>query len=159
MVDWQTIFMSIISSSAAVALITGAKEIILDRMKRKDTEEDYERADEKEDNETRKKIKELAGDVANLQKTAEGLKTTVDNLLSSERTLLKDKIKYLVFKYIEIGEITIDEKQAIQHMWKIYHYDFKGNGDLDEVMPLLDTIPIKVPSGLVTKAFNTKGGA
>lgn len=140
----------ILSSSLAVALVTAVKELILWRLNRKAKLKDEAVAIEREENTTEKQILEHIAQqntsIKLLSESQDKFQSTLESFLKSEKTLLRDKIRYLVFKYIEYGEITLDEKNAIKHMWHIYHFEWGGNGDLDDVMQMLEDVPVKIPA-------------
>lgn len=144
----------LLSGTAAAAVVVSIKEIVLwllnRKAKKQDDEEAREREEEREDKQTADDIIEIMNMLKAQQETTQSLISTVDKMqkvlniyIEDYKLILKDKIKYLVCKYLELGEITLEEKQAIQHMWHVYHYDFGGNGDLDGYMSLLENIPLK----------------
>ena len=133
----------ILSSTLAATLITSIKELIIWALNRKAKKNDDNKEEKNELEEFRDLLKEQQEFLTKMTNTVSGLQKKLDIYLNDYKIILKDKIKYLVYKYLEIGEISIEEKQAIQHMWSTYHYDLEGNGDLDEIMEVLDKIPIK----------------
>lgn len=139
--DGQTILLCLLSSAFAAAVVSSIKEIIIWKLNRK--------AKIADDNQKKKEEEILAllkkhGDcIEKLEKSIASQEKRLNVYLNDYKLILKDKIKYLVFKYVEAGEISFDEKQAINHMWTTYHYDLEGNGDLDDVMQLLETVPFK----------------
>lgn len=136
-----------LSSSLAATIVASIKELILWTLNRK-----AKLADDATENEQTQigEAEKLDKILTKHQQAIDKLTTSVDNLdkklnviAESYKIILKDKIHYLVFKYIEYGEITLSEKHAIQHMWNMYHFELGGNGDLDDEMQLLDEIPVK----------------
>lgn len=132
----------ILSSTVAAAVVTSIKELVIWFLNRKAKLADDSAANQSENLETI-----LTG----LVDSVKALETKLNLSLENDKIILKDKIKYLILKYVDIGEITLDEKQAIQHMWHIYHYDLKGNGDLNDFMEMLEDITI-------VKSHNINGG-
>ena len=57
----------------------------------------------------------------------------VDALVEANKVLMIDKVKSLGKKYIEEGEIHLEDKENIQDMYKAYK-KLGGNGHLDTVM-------------------------
>lgn len=136
----ETIIVCILSSTVAATIVTSIKELILWRLNRKA---------KIEDNSQENQNAELKQILSDHQESLEKLVTSIEDLekklslsLENDKIILKDKIKYLILKYADVGEITLDEKQAINHMWHIYHFDLKGNGDLDDLMEMLESIKI-----------------
>jgi len=139
--DTDLLITCMLSSTLAATVITSIKELVLWILNRRAKVDD----DNKEGKET-----EIIDILREHQKCIETLSNTITDMqkqialsVENDKIILKDKIRYLVLKYSEYEEITLDEKQAIQHMWHIYHYGLKGNGDLDDYMEMLDEIPVK----------------
>lgn len=133
----------ILSSAVGVAIVTTIKELLIwvlnRRAKKADDKDDYESKLE----EFKEVIETQQKSINTMIETINALQSKLDLYLDDYKLILKDKIRYLVDKYLEYGEITLEQKQAIIHMWNVYHYDLKGNGDLDDWMSLLESIPIK----------------
>lgn len=138
--ELETIIVCILSSTVAATVVTAIKELILWRLNRKAKIEDDNQ------NDKHAELKKILGNhqicLEKVVKSVEDLEKKLSLSLENDKIILKDKIKYLVLKYVDVGEITLDEKQAINHMWSIYHYDLKGNGDLDDFMGMLEEIKI-----------------
>lgn len=137
-----TIVTCILSSTVAAAVVTSIKEIVLWRLNRKAKLADDASEANDQNTELKKILDEHQKILESLASSVGALEKKLNLSLENDKIILKDKIKYLVLKYVEIGEITLDEKQAIQHMWNIYHYDLGGNGDLDDFMDMLENIPL-----------------
>ena len=60
----------------------------------------------------------------------------MDVALLADRTILYIRIKHLAKSYIARGYITVEEKEDLIMMHKVYHDEDKldGNGFLDEIM-------------------------
>lgn len=136
----ETVMICLLSSTLAATVVTSLKELVLWILNRKAKVAD----DNKEDKEAELKelLEEYRKSLRSINKTISDLETKLSLSLENDKIILKDKIKYLILKYAEFGEITLDEKQAINHMWHIYHYDLKGNGDLDDFMSMLEEIKV-----------------
>ena len=136
------ILICILSSAAAAAAITSAKEIIIWVLNRKAKVKD----EDKEENDTVQQLKTVLDEhqecLSGILETMKAIQENMSLMKESDKTILKDKIIYLIKKYLEYGEITFEEKLSIQHMWHKYHFDLEGNGDLDEWMELLETIKV-----------------
>ena len=138
--DLQTIIVCILSSTLAATIVTSIKELILWRLNRKAKIEDN--SQESQNAELKKILSDHQESLEKIVNSIVDLEKKLSLSLENDKIILKDKIKYLVMKYVEVGEITLDEKQAINHMWSIYHYDLKGNGDLDDFMGMLEEVKI-----------------
>lgn len=138
--DLQTIIVCILSSTLAATIVTSIKELILWRLNRKAKIEDN--SQESQNSELKKILSDHQESLEKIVNSIVDLEKKLSLSLENDKIILKDKIKYLVLKYVDFGEITLDEKQAINHMWSIYHYDLKGNGDLDDFMGMLEEIKI-----------------
>lgn len=136
----EVIITCILSSTLAATIVTSIKELVLWKLNRKakvedDTNEDQHLELKEILSEHQESLEKVVDSVSELEKK---LSLSLEN----DKIILRDKIKYLVLKYVDIGEITLGEKQAIHHMWNIYHYDLGGNGDLDDFMEMLEGIPV-----------------
>lgn len=136
-----------LSSSLAATIVASIKELIIWTLNRKAKLADDATESEQQQDEREEKLDDI---LDKHQKAIDKLTKAVDNLdkklsviAESYKIILKDKIHYLVFKYLEYGEITLSEKHAIQHMWNMYHFELGGNGDLDDEMQLLEEIQVK----------------
>lgn len=138
--ELENIIVCILSSTLAATVVTSIKELILWRLNRKAKIED--KSQKSQNSELKKILSDHQESLEKLVNSISDLEKKLSLSLENDKIILKDKIKYLVLKYVEVGEITLDEKQAINHMWSIYHYDLKGNGDLDDFMGMLEEIKI-----------------
>ena len=138
--ELETIIVCILSSTVAATIVTAIKELILWRLNRKAKIEDN--SQESQHAELKQILSDHQESLEKLVKSIEDLEKKLSLSLENDKIILKDKIKYLILKYADVGEITLDEKQAINHMWHIYHFDLKGNGDLDDLMEMLESIKI-----------------
>ena len=136
----ETIIVCILSSTVAATIVTSIKELILWRLNRKAKIEDN--SQESQNSELKQILSDHQESLEKLVKSIEDLEKKLSLSLENDKIILKDKIKYLILKYADVGEITLDEKQAINHMWHIYHFDLHGNGDLDDLMEMLESIKI-----------------
>ena len=138
--ELETIIVCILSSTVAATIVTSIKELVLWRLNRKAKIEDN--SQESQNSELKQILSDHQESLEKLVKSIEDLEKKLSLSLENDKIILKDKIKYLILKYADVGEITLDEKQAINHMWHIYHFDLHGNGDLDDLMEMLESIKI-----------------
>lgn len=140
----QVVLTCILSSSVAVALVTAIKELVIWKLNRKAKIDD--RKVEEEDTLTnlstqidthQKSIDELVSILNNLE-------TKMDVSSNGMRVILKDRIKYIALGYIHREKISLEDKKNLKEMWQIYHFDLKGNGDLDDIMSLVEELPLDI---------------
>ena len=138
--ELENIIVCILSSTLAATVVTSIKELILWRLNRKAKIED--KSQKSQNSELKKILSDHQGSLEKLVKSISDLEKKISLSVENEKIILRDKIKYLILKYSEVGEITLDEKQAINHMWHFYHFDLNGNGDLDDFMEMLEEITV-----------------
>lgn len=145
----------VLSSTLAATVIASIKELILWRLNRKAKKADEKELKEDKLTDQQDDIKEIKNTIKELKDDIKNMQDQISATVKHDKIILRDKIKYLISKYIEYGEITLDEKQAIQHMWHIYHYELGGNGDLDDWMDMLDEIQVKNGISVVHYSHHT----
>lgn len=57
----------------------------------------------------------------------------VNALVTAQKVLMIDRVKHLGKSYIKAGEISLDDKETLQEMYKAYKA-LGGNGHLDATM-------------------------
>lgn len=77
----------------------------------------------------------------------DAIEQTLDALKEAQRSSMEERIRSLVNKYHQRGEITIAELANLKDMHKRY-VGVGGNGNLDTEMDVLDLIPVKGGSTL-----------
>lgn len=140
--DFETIILCLLSSTVAATVVASIKELILWKLNRKAKLEDDNDTQEDTNAELKRILQEHQDCLGNLVKSIENIERKLSLSLENDKIILRDKIKYLVLKYVDYGEITLDEKQAINHMWHIYHFDLHGNGDLDDFMEMIEAVKV-----------------
>lgn len=65
----------------------------------------------------------------------------MDALIDAQKVLMIDRVKYLGKYYIKHGEITIDDKETLNDMYKAYKA-LGGNGHLDATMQEVDRLRV-----------------
>lgn len=140
--DMTLIVTCVLSSSLAVAIVNGIKELWLWYLNRKAKVDDDAKKDKKDN------IQGQLDDHQDcLQQILASIKTIEDKLnisFTSDRVILKDRIKYIAQHYIKQGYITFEDRKALHEMWHIYHFDLEGNGDLDDVMEMIDELELRL---------------
>ena len=65
----------------------------------------------------------------------------LDALVSAQKVLMIDRVRFLGQKYVAAGGITLDDKENIQEMHRAYKA-LGGNGHLTTVMDEVERLPI-----------------
>lgn len=147
----DVIMTCILSSTLVATLITAIKEVILWVLSRRAKVADDEREDSKED--YKSELSNLSKSIQTqnekydelLEKLSEHitlLETSLNKLTISNKLLLKDRIEYIALSYIEKGKISYSARKNLHDLWDVYHYEFGGNGDLDDIMSRIDHLPL-----------------
>ncbi len=64
-------------------------------------------------------------------------------LKSGLKWVLYDRIRYLGQAYIAAKKIDFDDRRILNEMHKSYHNGLGGNGDLDNLMKEVNSLPLK----------------
>ena len=115
--------MGILCGVTGAAIVSGVFGLIKWKLDRKAVKED--RAAKQNENLCAARGEEL-----------KQLRDKLDVSLLADRTILYDRIKHLAKSYIARGYITVEEKEDLIMMHKVYHDPDKldGNGFLDDLM-------------------------
>ncbi len=57
--------------------------------------------------------------------------------------VLYDRIRFLGQHYINAGQVDFDDRRILNEMHSCYHNGLGGNGDLDNLMRDVNTLPLK----------------
>lgn len=129
---WQYI----LGGSIGLSLVEGIKAGVAYVVKRRDEKKD--RAEEKED-----KAAEEEARISKLEEAFEEMQTSQQTLLECQRYVLYDRLQYLSRKYLEQGDILIEDKTNFYNLHHAYE-NAGGNGDFDEViLPAIDKLPLR----------------
>jgi len=63
-------------------------------------------------------------------------------LKAGMKWLMYDRIRFLGLHYIESGTVDFDDRRILREMHHVYHFGLEGNGDLDNIMQLVDKLPL-----------------
>ena len=124
------LFLTIIVSSTAAAIVTGIFGLVKWSLDRKAVKED--RMDEREEKNVEKKDAEL-----------EEIYQSLTNLTVAVRTQMYGQIKRDGKSYLERGYITAEELEDLISAHQVYHNVLKGNGFLDSLMEKVKQHPVK----------------
>ena len=124
------LFLTIIVSSTAAAIVTGIFGLVKWSLDRKAVKED--RMDEREEKNVEKKDAEL-----------EEIYQSLTNLTVAVRTQMYGQIKRDGKSYLERGYITAEELEDLISAHQVYHNVLKGNGFLDSLMGKVKQLPVK----------------
>lgn len=65
----------------------------------------------------------------------------IDALVFAQQMLMIDRVKHLGKHYIDVGEITLEDKENLQEMYRAYK-GLGGNGHLDTVMTEVNKLKV-----------------
>ena len=65
----------------------------------------------------------------------------IEALVDAQKVLMIDRVKHLGKSYIEVGEITFDDKENMVEMHKAYKA-LGGNGHLDSIMHEVEKLKV-----------------
>ena len=64
-------------------------------------------------------------------------------LVTAQKVIMIDRVRWLGRQYIEVGHITLEDKENIHDMHKAYKA-LGGNGHLQTIMDEIDRLPVVV---------------
>jgi len=67
----------------------------------------------------------------------------IEALKTGLKWVIYDRIRYLGQTYISAEKIDFDDRRILNEMHKCYHNGLGGNGDLDNLMNEVNTLPLK----------------
>lgn len=118
------ILTAVLTGGFAVSIVNLVRDIIMWKKNRKAAKEDKEE----------QKIEERLKAIENITST----------LASANKYILYDRIRFLGQAYIRDGEIDFDDRRILNDMHVVYHNGLGGNGDLDNLMKAVNSLPLKV---------------
>lgn len=57
--------------------------------------------------------------------------------------VIYDRIRFLGHTYTNAGKVDFDDRRILNEMHRCYHEGLGGNGDLDNMMKLVNELPLK----------------
>ncbi len=66
---------------------------------------------------------------------------SIKALVSAQKVVMVDRVRYLGRGYIQRGEITLEDKETLQEMYTAYKA-LGGNGHLTTIMTTVDKLPV-----------------
>ncbi len=136
MKDVLMVILAFICGAGGTALINVAHDRWKFKAERKAKKEDM--AAEKKD-----KVDELTELVEALGEQQRSMSGQLDALRDAQKCVLLDRIIYLGQSYIAAGEVDFDDRKRLRDMHNSYHNGLKGNGDADQIMKSVDSLPLK----------------
>ena len=73
----------------------------------------------------------------------ENIEKRIDDLIAANRIILFDRIRWFGQKYVDEGEIDIDDLRLMNNMHDVYHENLDGNGGLSAIMKAVNNLPLK----------------
>ena len=132
----KTIVLALIGGGTGAALVNAIFNGWKFKAERKAKKEDM--AAEKKD-----KVDELTELVEALREQQRSMSGQLDALRDAQKCVLLDRIIYLGQSYIAAGEVDFDDRKRLRDMHNSYHNGLKGNGDADQIMKSVDSLPLK----------------
>lgn len=143
----SAVLIAFFSGGALVAIINAVNDRWKFKAQRKAAEEDRKTAKEDRANEISEgldKFKESEGKInEGFKKRIKDLEDNIDAQSKAMRFILLDRILTLGQGYIDVGEISYDERRRFHLMHDCYHNDLGGNGDADLIVKAVDELPLK----------------
>lgn len=143
----STALIAFLGGGALVAVINAVNERWKFKAQRKANKED--RAIEKEDraieiSEGLNEFKASEGEInEGFRRRIKDLEDEIAAQSKAMRFILLDRVLTLGQSYIDIGEISYDERRRFHMMHDCYHNDLGGNGDADLIVKAVDALPLK----------------
>lgn len=141
------ILAGLLSGGVFVAVVEGVREWLAWKRNRKDKKEDRELEKSDITKQLQTTVKKLEDEekriAAEDKRHFDGIENDMSALKDGVKFILLDRILYLGDRYIERGEISIEEKMLLHKMHKVYHSRLNGNGDADVMMEAVDELPLK----------------
>lgn len=141
------ILTGLLSGGVFVAIVEGVREWLTWRRNRKAKQEDRELEQGDVTKQLQTTVKKLEAEEKRIaeedKKHFDAIEKDMSALKDGVKFILLDRILYLGERFIERGEITIEEKMLLKKMHKVYHKGLNGNGDADVIMEAVDELPLK----------------
>lgn len=67
----------------------------------------------------------------------------LEALKAGMKWVIFDRIRFIGHSYIKAKEIDFDDRRILNEMHKCYHDGLNGNGDLDNLMHEVNSLPLK----------------
>lgn len=141
------ILTGLLSGGVVVAVVEGVREWLSWRRNRKAKQEDRELEKGDVTKQLQTTVKKLEAEEKRIaeedKKHFDSIENDIRALKDGVKFILLDRILYLGEKYVERGEISLEEKMLLKKMHKVYHKGLNGNGDADVIMEAIDELPLK----------------
>lgn len=141
------ILTGLLSGGVVVAVVEGVREWLSWRRNRKAKQEDRELEQGDVTKQLQTTVKKLEAEEKRIaeedKKHFDSIENDIRALKDGVKFILLDRILYLGEKYVERGEISLEEKMLLKKMHKVYHKGLNGNGDADVIMEAIDELPLK----------------
>lgn len=107
------------------------------------TEEQYKKLSETYHKGHNELIQSISDTNANLSLHVSESESLQENIIKSNKLIMREKIRRLALDALERKYIYVDEHELLHAMWVEYHDAWKGNGDLNIYITKVDKLPIK----------------
>lgn len=138
----------LLSSTLLSTIIVSIKEVFIFKKNRQNEVEDRE---DNRDDQLSKYLAHQKSTDEKLEKLMEEVHDYIKdhgeishNIIKSNKLILQDRIRHIALKCIAEEEISYEVRKLLHDMWYEYHNAWKGNGDLNIIMGLVDELPLKI---------------
>lgn len=121
--------MYIFGGGVGVAIVEGIKALILWVLNRRASKKD-------------KTVRSTEDRLSGMECRFDVMGGRVDKLSNGLRIMLYDRIKYLGRSYLRAEEISLENREDLIDMHRVYHNDLGGNGNLDALMESIMTLQL-----------------
>ena len=74
---------------------------------------------------------------------SDGKDKDIEALKEGLKWVIYDRIRFLGHTYTNAGKVDFDDRRILNEMHRCYHDGLGGNGDLDNLMRLVNELPLK----------------
>ena len=88
-------------------------------------------------------VEDGQAEIKKIKQWEKDMEDKVNALVNADKYILFDRIRYLGQRYVADNEVDFDDRRILNQMHDVYHNELGGNGDLDELMKAVNTLPLK----------------
>ena len=88
-------------------------------------------------------VEDGQAEIKKIKQWEKDMEDKVNALVNADKYILFDRIRYLGQRYVADDEVDFDDRRILNQMHDVYHNELGGNGDLDELMKAVNTLPLK----------------
>lgn len=139
----KQVFLALVSGGVVAGIVLAISNRAAWKRERQAVKED--RAEQKADKTEKleEEIKSLKNNDQEAKKALDKMQQQIDATAEGVKLMLLDRVLYLGQSYIEMGEISYDDRRRFHQMHECYHNRLEGNGDADLIVESVDELPLK----------------